>query len=117
MRGDVERLSEPSRELLRDAENELFFSAASAWEIAIKAAAGKLRLPQPPAAYVSERIAEDQLIVLSIQLAHALAAGELPRHHHDPFDRLLIAQAQIEKLTLLTADRQLAPYDVPILWA
>jgi PIN domain nuclease of toxin-antitoxin system len=117
MVGEPDRLSEPSRRLLRDPGNQLFFSAASAWEIAIKFAAGKLQLPQPPAAFVAQRLAEDRLGALPILHAHALHAGELPPHHRDPFDRLLIAQARLEGLTLLTADRQLARYDVPIHWA
>jgi PIN domain nuclease of toxin-antitoxin system len=117
MVGEPDRLSEPSSRLLRDAESEVYFSAASAWEIGIKFAAGKLRLPKPPAALVAQWMAEDRLAALPILHAHALRAGELPPHHRDPFDRMLIAQAQIERLTLLTADRDLAKYDVPIHWA
>lgn len=117
MHGEPERLSEESRALLRDPGSELFLSAASAWEIAIKFAAGRLQLPQPPTAFVTQRIAEDRLGALSVLYTHALRAGELPPHHRDPFDRVLIAQAQIEGLTLLTADRVLARYDIPIHWA
>jgi PIN domain nuclease of toxin-antitoxin system len=117
MTGEPDKLSETSRQLLRDPESELFFSAASAWEIAIKFAAGRLRLPQAPAALVAQWMAEDGLIALPILHAHALRTGELPPHHRDPFDRVLIAQAQIEALTLLTADRELAQYDVAIHWA
>jgi PIN domain nuclease of toxin-antitoxin system len=117
MRAEPERLSEPTRQLLQDPESELFLSAANAWEIAIKFAAGKLRLPEPPAAFIAQRMAEDRVAALPILHAHALRAGELPPHHHDPFDRLLIAQAQIEGLMLLTADRELARYDVQVHWA
>jgi PIN domain nuclease of toxin-antitoxin system len=117
MVGDPDRLAEPSRRLLRDPANDLFLSAASAWEIAIKAATGKLRLPQAPAALVAKWMAEDRLGALPILVAHALRAGELPPHHRDPFDRLLIAQAQIEGMTVLTADRVFARYEVPIHWA
>jgi PIN domain nuclease of toxin-antitoxin system len=92
-------------------------SVASAWEIAIKFAAGKLRLPQAPDGLVAQWMAEDRVAPLPILLTHALRAGELPPHHRDPFDRLLIAQAQIEGLTLLTADRELAQYDVAVHWA
>jgi PIN domain nuclease of toxin-antitoxin system len=117
MRGEPERLSEVSRRVLRDPGSALYLSAATVWEIAIKFAAGKLQLPEPPAAFVARRIEEDQVTALPILFAHALRAGELPPHHHDPFDRLLVAQAQIERLALLTADRELAQYDVPIHWA
>jgi PIN domain nuclease of toxin-antitoxin system len=117
MVGEPQRLSESSRQLLRDPESDLFFSAASAWEIAIKFAIGRLRLPQPPAVLVEQWMEEDRLNALPILHAHALRAGELPLHHRDPFDRLLIAQAEIEKLTLLTADRELTRYGVDIHWA
>lgn len=117
MRGEPARLSERSLELLGDPGSELSLSAVSAWEIAIKYAAGKLRLPEPPSIFVERRIEEDRLLALPISHRHALRAGELPPHHRDPFDRLLIAQAQLERLTLLTADRELAKYDVPIHWA
>ncbi|MDP9120732.1 MAG: type II toxin-antitoxin system VapC family toxin [Acidobacteriota bacterium] len=115
--GEPERLSELSRQLLRDRDSELFLSAASAWEVAIKFALGRLRLPQAPAALVTQWMAEDRVGALPILHVHTLRAGELPRHHGDPFDRLLVAQAQIEGLTLLTADRQFAKYDVAIHWA
>jgi PIN domain nuclease of toxin-antitoxin system len=117
MRAEPERLSEPTRQLLRDPESDLFLSAAAAWEIAINFAAGKLRLPEPPAAFIAQRLSEDRVAALPILLTHALRAGELPPHHRDPFDRVLIAQAQMEGLTLLTADRELARYDVPVHWA
>lgn len=117
MVGDPDRLTDSSRRLLRDPANDLFLSAASTWEIAIKYATGKLRLPQPPATLVAEWMAEDRIGALPILHAHALRAGELPPHHRDPFDRLLVAQAQIEFMTVLTADRQIAKYEVPIHWA
>jgi PIN domain nuclease of toxin-antitoxin system len=117
MVGESGRLADSSRGLLRDPSNDVFLSAASAWEIAIKYAAGKLRLPQPPAALITQWMAEVRMGALPILHAHALRAGELPLHHRDPFDRLLIAQAQIEGLTVLTADRVFAKYDVPVHWA
>jgi PIN domain nuclease of toxin-antitoxin system len=117
MVGDTGRLRGSSRELLGDPATYLFLSAASAWEMAIKFAAGKLRLPQPPAALITQWMAEVRIGALPILHAHALRAGELPPHHRDPFDRLLIAQAQIEGLTVLTADRAFAKYDVPVHWA
>lgn len=117
MLSEPERFSEPSRQLLTDRQNELFLSAASAWEIAIKFALGRLRLPEPPALFVERRMAEDRLGALPILHSHALRVAELPAHHSDPFDRLLVAQAQVEGHTLLTADRELAKYDVSIQWA
>ncbi len=100
------RLSQAARQIVSDPENEVYVSAASAWEAAIKKALGKLDMRQD-----FEKVAMDSgFVSLDITLKHAAAAGALPRHHDDPFDRMLIAQAMIEKLTLLTADRRLAAY-------
>jgi PIN domain nuclease of toxin-antitoxin system len=94
--------------------DELFLSAASCWEISIKFHLGKLPLPEPPALYVPSRL--NGLTPLPITHAHALAAGELPLYHADPFDRLLIAQARLEGMALLTADRNFMKYDVAVVW-
>ena len=112
-----ERLSASSRELLSDPENQLFLSSASAWEIAIKYSIGKLPLPLPPAEYVPSRMKTSGTSALAIHPGHALHVATLPLHHGDPFDRLLIAQAQLEELKVLTSDRQFAAYEVEILWA
>jgi PIN domain nuclease of toxin-antitoxin system len=111
------RLSPRSQALLLDPENELFLSSASSWEIAIKYSIGKLRLPTPPAQYVPSRMETSGTSALPVLHAHALHVATLPPHHGDPFDRLLIAQAQLEGLTLLTVDRQFGAYEVEILWA
>ena len=111
-----ERLAKPALDAIRDGENELFLSAASSWEIAIKYALGRLPLPVPPAEYVPSRMESSGVLALAVEHRHALATGTLPPHHRDPFDRLLVAQAQIDRLTLLTADPQLEAYDVEILW-
>jgi PIN domain nuclease of toxin-antitoxin system len=112
-----DRLSPPTRALLEDPENQLFLSAASAWEIAIKYALGKLPLPIPPTEYVPSRMETSGISPLPVQHSHALLAGSLPRHHGDPFDRILIAQAQLEAVPILTADRQFEAYAVDLLWA
>ena len=117
MRAAPERLAPRTRRLLADPANELLLSAASAWELAIKSALGKVQLPAPLSEYVTSRMAEDGVLALPVQHAHALRVAELPFHHRDPFDRLLIAQAQIEGLSLLTADRELRAYDVAIIRA
>ncbi len=94
--------------------DDLFLSAASSWEISIKFHLGKLPLPESPALYVPSRL--NGLRPLPITHAHALAAGELPFHHSDPFDRVLVAQARLEGMVLLTADPNFAKYDVAVLW-
>jgi len=117
MQAKSTRLSPSTRALLQDPENQLFLSAASAWEIAIKFALGKLPLPMTPAEYIPARMKTSGTVPLPIQHGHALLAGSLPLHHADPFDRLLIAQAGSEDLRLLTADPQFESYDVDLLWA
>lgn len=107
-----DRLSPNARTLVEAREHTLFFSAASAWEIAIKHALGKLRLPDPPEAYVPALLSALDVQPLPIEHGHALRVSALPPHHRDPFDRLLVAQAQIENLTILTSDPQIRAYDV-----
>ncbi len=111
------RLASDVLETLSDPETSMFLSAASAWEIAIKHRLGKLPLPEPAERYVPDRLARSGTLALPITHAHALGVTSLPLHHGDPFDRLLVAQAQLESLELLTADEAFAPYDVPIRWA
>lgn len=117
MNGNPERLGTNTRNVLADAGNELFFSAASGWEIAIKSALGKLVLPASPARYVPQRLAENAIQVLPVSLSHGLGVESLPHHHRDPFDRLLAVQAVQEKLTLITGDDRFEPYGLAILWA
>ena len=108
----VHRLNEHARELLLSASAEVYLSAASAWEIAIKFALGKLRLPRPPAEFVPQGMISMTLRSLDITHAHSLKAVALPTYHSDPFDRMLIAQAQTENLVLLTVDRAIEKYQV-----
>lgn len=106
-------LSSDARNTIASGESDVFVSAATAWEIAIKKALGKLVVPDDlEAAIVASGFQE-----LPITVAHATAAGALPPHHTDPFDRMLIAQAQLENLTLVTHDERFVAYDVPILRA
>jgi len=112
-----DRLSEQARELLLDEDNDLLLSAASSWEIAIKHALGKLPLPAPPGQYVPSRMVATGVTGLAVEHRHVLHVSQLPPHHRDPFDRLLIAQAQLDGLELMTADPQMDAYDVSILRA
>jgi len=111
-----ERINKKARQLLASGREELYLSAASSWEITIKWALGRLPLPEPPSSYVPKRMAAQGIRPLPIAHTHALAVSELPAHHTDPFDRLLIAQAQIEDMVVLTADRAMEPYGIKILW-
>lgn len=110
-RTDAPELTNEAKEAIADAE-VVFVSVASAWEAAIKAARGELTLPGPFAVGVADSGFEE----LPISLAHCELAARLPPHHHDPFDRMLIAQAAEERLTLVTHDRRFASYDIRTLW-
>ena len=109
------RISGRLREQLERPETERFLSAASAWEIAIKFALGKLPLPEAPATYVPRRLRDTRTTVIAISDRHALHVAELPPHHRDPFDRLIIAQAQIERLQIVTADPQFDAYEIDVI--
>jgi len=114
MIADRERFSAEVASLLENSENDLLLSAASSWEIAIKHSLGKLTLPAPPARYVPEQIVKTGVTPLPVEHSHALRVAELQPHHRDPFDRLLVAQAELEGATLLTADVHFSPYGIPI---
>lgn len=98
--------------ILEDGRNELFWSAASTWELAIKTQVGKLRLHESLDAFLARAMVEQSLTPLPVTQAHAVRVASLPLHHRDPFDRLLVAQADVEGLPLMTADAAIADYDV-----
>lgn len=110
--GDRERVSGEAVEALEDERNELALSAASVWEIAIKRSLGKLTIEDGWAAAL-RRLDFHPLPVTAL---HAEAVERLPWHHRDPFDRLLVAQALVERLTLVSADPRLAAYGAEVLW-
>ncbi len=113
-----ERLSSSALTACRGPENDLLLSVASAWEMEIKQRIGKLRLDVPLESMVQGQQNINQLQLVSIELQHVLAIRELPPHHSDPFDRLLLAQARVEGAQLVTADGQLSRYadQVGLLW-
>ncbi len=104
-------------ELLERESAQLFLSTASVWEMAIKYQLGKLPLPEHPRTFVEPRLARDRVSPLPIVNRHVVQVADLPPHHNDPFDRLLVAQAQVEGLILVTADDKLDAYDVALLRA
>jgi PIN domain nuclease of toxin-antitoxin system len=106
------RLSKACRAAIEDPQNDVIVSAAVAWEMTIKYALGKLTLPLDPIAYFPSRLVALGFRPLAISAEHALAIGKLPPHHNDPFDRIMVAQAQIEGLTLVTNDPVIAKYRV-----
>jgi PIN domain nuclease of toxin-antitoxin system len=113
-----ERLNQEVIAQIADESNELWFSVASVWEIGIKVAIRKLPLPEPIDTYISSRMVQLDMRYLEITAPHALRSSALPLHHRDPFDRMLIAQAQIEDMTLVSADSMFKQYsDISVLWA
>lgn len=114
MAGD-RRLSATARRALEQGEGAWWLSAASVWELSIKASLKRLVLPAPAAEYIAEKV-QAGLRVLSVEWTHAAAVERLPFHHRDPFDRLLVAQAQAERLAVVTGDAVFRKYGLRVVW-
>ena len=112
---DARKLSKPARECIADGQNTLYWSAASSWEVAISTHR-QLKLSKPPDRFIPTELVKNRVESLPIVDAHGLRAGLLPPHHKDPFDRMLVAQAQIEGMVLVTNDPALSRYEVSIEW-
>ncbi len=113
---EPERIARKAREVMADLGQQVFLSAVTSWEIAIKAGAGKLTVPEPAGSYVPRRMADQGLRPLPISHRHALAVAALPRHHRDPFDRLLVAHALVEDVAIVSADATLDLYAIRRIW-
>ena len=113
---DDRRLPRRARAAITNPTNECLVSVASCWEMAIKVSIGKLTLPAPVERFVPDQLATNGFRLLPIELAHAARVAKLPRHHGDPFDRLLIAQSLIENLSMVSAESILGKYGVQRLW-
>ena len=111
-RATPERLAVDALAVLESIDSALYLSVASLWECAIKSSIGKLDVPDD-----FYRTVSGDYEILGIEMAHVQACANLPMHHRDPFDRMLVAQAQIGGLTLVTGDRNIAKYDVPVIAA
>ena len=110
------KLSATARTIIANPRNDIFFSIVSAWEIVIKAQIGKLPLPEAPDTYIRDRIAHYGFKTLSIEMEDVLQIWQLPQHHNDPFDRLLIAQSKTYFLPILTADTKFPLYKIDVIW-
>ncbi len=113
---DDPMLSDTAKKLFLDAENEILLSAVTGFEISVKFSIGKLELSEPPDKFIQNRVVKNDLNVLPITLPHTLKLADLPFHHRDPFDRLLIAQAIIENVPILTRDPLFSEYDCQVIW-
>lgn len=113
---DDARFSTPARDAIADPATSVFLSVVTPWEMTIKHAIGRLDLAEPPRSLVYGQVARHGFQLLEVSLEHVLGVGELTRHHGDPFDRLLIAQARAEHLALVTGDAVFGRYDLPVVW-
>lgn len=110
------QLSEAARQLISDSMHDIYWSASSSWEIAIKYNLGRLPLPERPEVFIPQELKKNRIDSIPVKDIHAFYAGALPRYHKDPFDRMLIAQAQTESLVLLSNDSIFSQYDVQVTW-
>ena len=110
------RLSPAASTLIGAMENQVLVSIVSAWEVSIKWGLGRLDLPEHPKTFVPSRLHRDHFMLLPIHLSHVLQVADLPDHHKDPFDRLLIAQSIVEDVPLLSRDELVSQYDIKVLW-
>jgi PIN domain nuclease of toxin-antitoxin system len=113
---DDERLSSRAAALIADGSNEVLVSAASAWEIVVKSALGRVEVPTPVDRFLTAQLKANAFVPLPIQMRHALGLAALPDVHRDPFDRILVAQAVAEDLTLVSRDAMLQRYPVAVEW-
>lgn len=104
-----------ARRAIEERQGQWWLSAASVWELAVKSSLGRLILPAPVDEYIAEKV-QQGLQVLSVEWTHAAAVERLPFHHRDPFDRLIVAQAQSERIRIVTKDRVFAKYGVQVVW-
>lgn len=109
-------LSQAVYDIISDSKNQIYLSTVSTWEMTIKVQIGKLSLKDDLSKIVAKQIKDNGFLILPIELSHTLKVGELPLHHKDPFDRLLIAQSLIEGTTLLSKDAVFQNYSATVLW-
>jgi len=113
---DSPELSQSARSVIGDSTNELYLSAASGWEIEIKTKLGRLEIAGDPEKLIPEQMVLNAISGLPVQMSHALHVFQLPDLHRDPFDRILIAQARLEEIPIITRDSAISQYDVEIIW-
>lgn len=114
--GGNDRLSRKAREAIEDTNNAAYLSMASLWEMAIKINIGKLELPKPLGVLVSEQVRDNEFAMLRSEVEHFETYTKLPLHHRDPFDRMMIAQAQVEDLSVVSKDEAFTDYNIDLLW-
>ena len=113
---DDDKLSSNARSIIKNSNNEVYFSAVSAWEMSIKVRLGRLTIEEALEPFIIKQLAENNFSTLSITIFHSIYTSKLPEIHKDPFDRMLIAQAQVENLSLISRDKNIKKYKIPVVW-
>jgi len=110
------RLSQKAKSIISDRKNDVYFSAASAWELSIKIRLGRLTLEEDLEAFIVNQLAENSFHALSVTIIHSIYTSKLPDIHKDPFDRMIIAQSQVDDMSLISRDKNIKKYKVPVVW-
>ena len=113
---DDKRLSAKARSLIKNSQNVVYFSAASAWEMSIKIRLGRLTIEEELEPFIIKQLSDNNFNTLSITIFHSIYTSKLPEIHKDPFDRMIIAQAQVEDMPLISRDKNIKKYKVPVVW-
>jgi len=113
---DDNRLSPRARSTIKNNHNEIYFSAASAWEMSIKIRLGRLTIEEELEPFIVKQLAENNFSTLPITIFHSIYTSKLPDIHKDPFDRMIIAQSKVENMSLISKDKNIKKYKVPIVW-
>ena len=113
---DDDKLSSDARSIIKKSNNEVYFSAASAWEMSIKVRLGRLTIEEDLEPFIIKQLAENNFSTLSITIFHSIYTSKLPEIHKDPFDRMIVAQSKVENLSLISNDKNIKKYKVPVVW-
>jgi len=113
---DDKRISTKAKSIIKDSKNEIYFSAASAWEIAIKTKLDRLKIKGDLESFIIEQLSTNSFVPLSITISHSLYTERLPQFHKDPFDRIIIAQSKLEDLPLISTDKKIRKYPTTVVW-
>ena len=113
---DDQRISKEARSIIEDSKNKIYFSAASAWEIAIKTKLARLKIKGEFESFIIEQLSTNSFVPLSITISHSLYTEQLPQIHKDPFDRIIIAQSKLEDLPLISKDKKIRKYKLAMIW-
>jgi PIN domain nuclease of toxin-antitoxin system len=110
------RLSSKAQSLIKNSRNEIYFSAVSAWEMSIKIRLGRLSIEEELEPFIIKQLSENNFSTLSITIFHSIYTSKLPEIHKDPFDRMIIAQSKVENMSLISKDKNIKKYKVPVVW-